>query len=82
MFALRWNKQELPHLWQWKMTNVGAYVTGIEPANCSVNGRAHDRAQGWLHTLAPGESRSFHLEIEALGTPEAIAAVEKEIKGA
>ncbi|MCL5109848.1 MAG: aldose 1-epimerase family protein [Chloroflexi bacterium] len=79
--CFRWNKRELPHLWQWKMTGVGAYVTGVEPANCSVHGRAYDRAHGMLNVVQQGESRSFHLQIEALGSAAAIAAAEKEIKG-
>ena len=38
---------------------------GIEPANCSVLGRAHDRAEGRLPMLAPGEERATWLEIQA-----------------
>ena len=33
-------RQELPVMVQWKMMGQGAYVTGIEPANCRVGGRA------------------------------------------
>jgi hypothetical protein len=39
-------------------------VIGIEPANCSVLGRAHDRAAGRLPMLAPGETRVTTLTIE------------------
>ena len=39
---------------------------GIEPANCSVLGRAHDRAEGRLPVLAPGEERETWLEIQAV----------------
>ncbi|MHB1417904.1 MAG: DUF4432 family protein, partial [Chloroflexota bacterium] len=76
-----WRKQELPHLWEWKMTGKSSYVVGIEPANCSVNGRARDREAGILTILQPGESRSFHLDFEVLGSQAAIAAAEKEIRG-
>jgi hypothetical protein len=38
-------------------------VLGLEPANCSVLGRAHDRAAGRLPVLAPGEARTSTLEI-------------------
>jgi hypothetical protein len=51
----------LPRLWQWIEPTLG--VLGIEPANCSVLGRAHDRAEGRLPVLAPGESRTSTLEI-------------------
>jgi Domain of unknown function (DUF4432) len=46
---------DLPRLWQW--THPGYGVLGIEPANCSVLGRAHDRAEGRLPVLEPGEER-------------------------
>jgi hypothetical protein len=54
-------RSNLPRLWQWIEPSYGAL--GIEPANCSVHGRAHDRAEGRLPTLAPGESRTTTLEI-------------------
>src|SRR5205814_1513605 len=50
----------LPRLWQWIHPDYG--VLGIEPANCSVLGRAHDRAEGRLPMLAPGESRTTTLQ--------------------
>jgi hypothetical protein len=53
----------LPRLWQWIDPTLG--VLGIEPANCSVLGRAHDRAEGRLPMLAPGEARASMLEITA-----------------
>ncbi len=80
--CLRWNKNQLPNIWQWKMTSYGAYLVGLEPANCSLNGRAWHRAQGTLPMLGPGEARSFDLELEVLASPEAIAAAEREIQGA
>jgi hypothetical protein len=43
----------------------GLGVLGIEPANCSVLGRAHDRAERRLPELAPGEERISRLEIRA-----------------
>jgi galactose mutarotase-like enzyme len=60
---------ELPKLWQWRMLAEGTYVIGIEPSNTTVLGRAVHRATEGLPTLAPGESRSFHLafRVEALG---------------
>jgi hypothetical protein len=54
-------RSSLPRLWQWIDPSLG--VLGIEPANCSVLGRAHDRADGRLPTLQPGESRSSWVEI-------------------
>ena len=46
----------------------GAGRAEVEPANCSVLGRAHDRAEGRLPFLAPGETRETWLEISAKET--------------
>ena len=54
-------RSSLPRLWQWTHPDYG--VLGVEPANCSVLGRAHDRAEGRLPVLAAGESRESSLEI-------------------
>ena len=58
-------RSSLPRLWQWVQPASGLYVLGIEPANCSVLGRAHDIAAGRMPFLDPGESRSSWLTIGA-----------------
>jgi hypothetical protein len=63
---VRWDRAGLPRVHQWLHTGHGAYVLGIEPANCSVLGRAADRAAGALPFLAPGEERETWVEISAL----------------
>jgi hypothetical protein len=55
----------LPRLWQWVDPTPGYYVLAIEPANCSVLGRAHDRAVGRLPLLEPGEERTTTLVVTA-----------------
>jgi uncharacterized protein DUF4432 len=60
---VRWDRATLPRLHQWLHTAEGAYVLGIEPANCSVLGRAADREAGRLPVLAPGEERRTSVEI-------------------
>lgn len=62
---VRWDAATMPRLWQWVHPAPGLGVLGIEPANCSVLGRAHDRAEGRLPALAPGEERRSRLEIRA-----------------
>jgi hypothetical protein len=54
-------RSNLPRLWQWIQPEWG--VLGIEPANCSVLGRAHDRATGRMPTLEPGAQRTTKVEI-------------------
>jgi hypothetical protein len=56
---------DLPRLWQWVDPAPGVYALGIEPANCSVLGRAHDRAEGRLPFLQPGEERTTRIAITA-----------------
>ena len=62
---LRWDAVTLPRLWQWVHPAPGLGVLGLEPANCSVLGRAHDRAEGRLPELAPGEQRRTRLQVRA-----------------
>lgn len=63
--AVRWDTATMPRLWQWVYPAPGLAVLALEPANCSVLGRAHDRAEGRLPELAPGEERITRLEIRA-----------------
>ena len=58
---LRWDAATMPRMWQWVHPAYG--VLGLEPANCSVLGVAHDRAEGRLPELAPGEERRTRLQI-------------------
>ena len=62
--SLRFRKESLPNLVQWKQMGQGAYVLGLEPANCGVEGRAKDRERGTLEFLELDESREFEVEIE------------------
>ena len=71
---LRYRQAELPRFTQWKMIGAGEYVTGLEPANCGVEGRDKDRAEGRLEFLEPGEQRSYHLEVGVLDGIEEIDA--------
>ena len=63
---LRYRQAELPKFQQWRFFGSGAYVMGFEPSNCSVLGRAHDRANGILQYLEPGETRELHIELTVI----------------
>jgi hypothetical protein len=56
---------DLPRLWQWIDPAPGVYALGLEPANCSVLGRAHDRAEGALPFLEPGAERTTRIAVTA-----------------
>ncbi|MFO7948286.1 MAG: DUF4432 family protein, partial [Armatimonadota bacterium] len=64
---------------QWKMPAEGTYVTGLEPANCLVEGRTKDREEGRLVTLEPGESAEYSLEVGVLADNDEIDALGSEI---
>ena len=74
----RFPVREMPILNQWQHFHRGTYVTGIEPGNASVLGRAWNRRNGTLEYLPPGETREFHLEIGVLQGEEEIRAFERE----
>jgi hypothetical protein len=63
--SVRWDASTLPRMWQWVHPAPGIGVLGLEPANCSVLGVAHDRAEGRLPQLEPGEARRTRLQIRA-----------------
>ncbi|MEA2269395.1 MAG: hypothetical protein QOC64_2005 [Solirubrobacteraceae bacterium] len=67
--TVRWDLATLPRLWQWVHPAPGMGVLGLEPANCSVLGRAADRAAGRLPVLRAGETRTTRLEILARALP-------------
>jgi hypothetical protein len=69
--GLRWtyDATSLPYLMEWKMMGEGAYVVGIEPANCKgLGGRAATRESGHLPLLTPGESRHYLIELEVISS--------------
>jgi hypothetical protein len=75
------NKNQLPHLAQWKMPGQGTYVLGIEPANCRVEGRPAERERGTLQVLEPGELRQYSLTIGVVEGKNAVNQLVKDING-
>ena len=60
---VRYRAAELPALTQWKMTQSGVYVCGIEPCTTHEGSRVLRRSQGRLRDLAPGEEVFYEVEI-------------------
>jgi hypothetical protein len=54
---------DLPRMWQWIDPAPGVYSLGLEPSNCSVLGRANDRAEGTLPFLEPGQERTTRIAV-------------------
>ena len=80
--GLTWTfpRRELPILTQWQHFHKGTYVTGLEPGNCSVLGRAWNRNHGTLEYLAPGATRNFHLQLGVLDGARESRAFERSLK--
>ncbi len=62
-FTMKYAKADYPVLVEWKMMSEGLYVVGLEPANCHVEGRVHERKMGTLQTLAPQEVRTYRIDM-------------------
>jgi len=63
---------ELPEFMIWRMMGEGDYAVALEPGTNRAVPRAELRDAGELTELAPGESRTYHLELGALVGAEAI----------
>ncbi len=81
--GLYWSfpKAEIPIVSHWQHFHRGTYVTGIEPGNVSMLGRAWNRKNGYMQYIEPDEVRDFHLEIGVLEGTEEIAAFEAKVGG-
>ncbi len=79
-FYVKYRKEQLPVLVEWKMNGEGTYVAGMEPGTNTANGRSYEREQGRLILLEPGESRFYNLEIGVLSGQEEIKEFEELVK--
>jgi len=60
---LKFDKQMMPYLNQWKQTGEGDYVVALEPATWYPNGRKEAREKDELMLIKPGDIKHFKLEI-------------------
>ena len=61
---ISYNKSTLDCFTQWKMMGEHEYVLGLEPSNCTVDGRDVNRKNGLLKELKPKEKYNTSLKIE------------------
>lgn len=61
---VRFDKEVLPFMCQWKCMRAGEYALGLEPTTSGVKNRSEARAEGLLTYLEPGESREYNVSIE------------------
>ena len=58
---MSYEKESLPFFTEWKMMGKRDYVLGLEPGNCTPDGRDVMRKNGTLKFLAPDESATTNL---------------------
>jgi len=63
---LKYNKNQLPVLVEWKQMGFGSYVLGIEPANAFVSGFTAAKTGGELEYIEPGQTKTYGVEIGIL----------------
>ncbi len=69
---LSYAKERLKFFTEWKMMGIGEYVLGLEPGNCTPDGRDIVRKNGTLTELAPNEEYSCGVKIELFENREMI----------
>ena len=79
--SLAFNKTQLPFftLWKNRQAATDGYVTGFEPALNFPNAKSVEKAAGRVVTLAPGESRSFEIELTAYADADSVTAAEQAV---
>ena len=68
--TLSFDTATLPHFVQWKNFVKGEYVMGLEPANCTIDGRSDALARGQMQFLEPGQSATYRLKFHFDDTKE------------
>lgn len=76
---LRYSSATLPRFLLWKLLTPGTYVIGLEPSTCTDGGRATERAAGTLVELAPGERRSYRLELQIVHATDLEATARRSL---
>ncbi len=61
--SIIYNTDELPYFTEWKMMGSGQYALGLEPGNCTPEGRDVVRKNGNLVELLPGEEKTQTITI-------------------
>ena len=64
---MSFDTNELKCFTQWKMMGEYDYVMGLEPGNCTPDGRDVMRQKGMLEFLAPGQTKKHTVNFEFIG---------------
>lgn len=79
--SLLFNTNQLPCFTLWKnpQAAVDGYVTGLEPGINFPNCKSFEKQQGRVAVLAPGESRTFQITLEAHANAAAVEKAAAEV---
>lgn len=61
---ISFDHKELGYFTEWKMMGENDYVLGLEPGNCTPDGRDVMRKSGKIEVLEPGCEKTIHLKFE------------------
>jgi len=80
--SLKFNKNQLPCFTLWKNRQAAAdgYVTGLEPSINFPNRKSFEKEKGRVAVLAPGESRTFEVQIEVHPDASSVAEAERAME--
>ncbi len=73
--AIDYSTKEFGRCVNWQHWGPGEYVTALEPSNGSVEGRAKDRAEGVMDSLAAGERKTYAYTIRVTSDRAEIEAL-------
>lgn len=76
----RFNINQMPFHFVWRMLGQGTYVVGIEPSTNRTGGRLDARERGELIILEPGDKRIYDLELGALSGEDEIASFLESVR--
>lgn len=78
--TIKFNKDSLPYLTEWKCMDEGQYALGFEPANCHVMGMKWEGENGTLEYMEPGQVKKNNIEITVLKDKAEIESCEKKLR--
>lgn len=74
---ITFDPSELGSFTQWKMMGYKDYVLGLEPGNCTPDGRDVIRKKGTLRELQPGEKQVYHVTVTIIESIDAWQALKQ-----
>jgi galactose mutarotase-like enzyme len=79
--SLKFNKNQLPHftLWKNRQAAIDGYVSGLEPGTNFPNRKSFEKEKGRVIALAPGESRTFQIEMVVHADAQAVDAARRAV---